>query len=395
MKTRKTQIFLLIIALFFPAIVLAQTADEIIAKHLAAHGDLKKWKQIESMKITGKFTAFSEQKDFFCIKTKSGVYYSELFLGKNAVIEAFNGKTGWTIDPWQDILYARRLNSAEENVFQQKALFFTPFFDYKEKGGKVEYTGKENIDGEDVYVLKLTKANGKVETWYLNSNTYLEFKCESEWVDFATPVPAQTFFDDFRTVNGLVIPFFIERTFWQRDRILQIENIEFNIKLDEKLLVMPRKEQMNKLEFMEGEWDVSLEVFTRRGTWYQIGKTTSSFEFASKNLLQENINYENYFPYFKRVEYTYNDAGKKYRICVFEDLSSTFEIFEGNFTDSCFTTDNCDISYTAEQAENKSCTQLSICNIEKGSFILEIKSSNDGGKNWNPREKYTYTRKIK
>ena len=70
-------------------LITAQTVEEIIDKHIKAHGGIEKWEKVESMKITGKFTAFSIEDDFLAIKTKDGHYYSELSLGDKRVVEAF------------------------------------------------------------------------------------------------------------------------------------------------------------------------------------------------------------------------------------------------------------------------------------------------------------------
>ena len=134
MKLRINQLVCFIIFLGFPSIVFSQNVDEIIAQHISAHGGVEKWNGVEALKITGKFTAFSLEKDYTCYKTKSGFYYGDFNLGVENVIESFDGKKGWTIDPWQEMDYARNLNSGEVNVFLQKAEFFTPFFNYKEKG---------------------------------------------------------------------------------------------------------------------------------------------------------------------------------------------------------------------------------------------------------------------
>ena len=133
MKFIRYQIFVIVAFLCMSTVLNAQDIDKIISKHLAAHGDIQKWEAIKSMEITGRFTAFSEEEDFYAIKTSDGCYYSELHLDKFKVIEAFNGKDGWTIDPWQEILFPRELNKEEVNVFYQKAEFFTPFYKYKEK----------------------------------------------------------------------------------------------------------------------------------------------------------------------------------------------------------------------------------------------------------------------
>ncbi len=116
MMNKKTIIILSAILLWIPAKLFANDVDKIIAKHLAAHGDIKKWETVNTMKITGKFSAFSEEKDFICVKTKDGCYYSDLYLGQHKVKEAYNGKKGWTIDPWMDLGFARKVNPSEEMV---------------------------------------------------------------------------------------------------------------------------------------------------------------------------------------------------------------------------------------------------------------------------------------
>jgi hypothetical protein len=392
MKRRLYSKAFLLFLFCFPALAFSQEVDEIIAKHIEAHGGLAKWNEINALKISGTFTGFSLEKDFSCYKMKSGFYYADLYLGEINVIEGFNGKEGWTIDPWQEMDYARKLNSEEVNVFLQKAEFFTPFYNYKEKGHKVVLKGKETIEGLEVFVLELTRDNNKVETWYLNAETYLEYICKSDWVDFARNAPAETFFDDFREVDGLVLPFFIERTFWQRDRILQIENIEINPEVDMAIFEMPRREEMKMLEFMEGEWEVQIEVWTRRGSWYNLGNTHSSIDFASINLLQENITYERIFSITKQLNYTYNEQSKNYRISVFNDLNSNLRIFEGTFNDTSFVYNDVNIHYANTTDDESIHIQYEILKNEDGGFSIIRSQSTDKGESWSPSDRFIYSR---
>ena len=385
MNKKIYQLVLACLALCLSNLILAENVDVIIAKHIEAHGGLEKWNKVETMKVTGNFTAFSIEKDFMSLKTKSGEYYADLHMGKHQVIEAFDGKKGWTIDPWQEINYARRINSGEENVFAQKAEFTTPFFNYKERGHQVEFIGEEKLEGLDVFVLKLTRSNGKSEKWYLDAKTYLEYKYESSWVDFATELPSETFFDDFRTVDGLVIPFFVERTFWQRDRVMQIDNIEINSAFDKQLLEMPKREEIKRLNFLKGVWDVKMEAWTRRKTWRNTGETVSNINFTATNILQEKINIERTFPINITMSYTYNEASGKYRISILDDLSSTFEVFEGDFTETSFIFDN-----SLEKKENY--TQFTLSEISDEGFVLKREISRDKGESWQPQDQFTYTR---
>ena len=392
MKLKVNQIVCLYILLGLPFIAASQKVDEIIEKHIAAHGGVDKWNKVNSLKITGTFTAFSIEKDYMCYKTKSGSYYGDFSLGEFNVVESFDGKSGWTIDPWQEITYARNINSDEANVFMQKAEFFTPFFNYKSKGYSVEDIGKDTIDGIELFVLKLTKTNGKVETWYLNSKTYLEYCCKSDWVDFASAVPSEVFFDDFRNVDGLIIPFFSDRTFWQRDRILQIEKIEINPEIDPDIYIMPRRNEIKKLDFLIGKWNVKVEVWTRRGTWYELGSTTSDISFESTNLIQEKISYDRTFNISKVINYTFNESGNNYRISVFNDFSSEIDIYTGNFADSLFVFDDTKISFLDNANQNQENIQYNISNINNDGFVVEIKKSSDKGVTWNPGDRFTYTR---
>jgi hypothetical protein len=382
-------------AVFFfmciPLLLSSQTVDEIIARHIEAHGGTENWDRVEALELRGNFTGFSIEKPFFAIKTRSGRYYADLYLGEVRVLEAFDGQEGWTIDPWQDIFHARKLNTAEQNVFRQKATFFTPFYHYKEQGSTVEYTGLETIDGMEMLTLKLTRPDGRFETWYLDPDTYLEYLCVSEWVDFAWPSRAEAYFDDFREVEGLILPFYTDRTFGQRNRVLQLEEVSVNPAVENRLFEMPQKAELEALAFLEGQWEVSLEVMTRRGTWYPIGNTRSVIRYTSPLLLEETIQYERIFPITRTLQIGYHDASKKYRVSVFDDLTGSLEPFEGVLTDSTFVFDNTGMAFAG--LESQSYNRVEIKKSEEGGFIMTILTSGDEGKNWNPTDRFSYRRK--
>lgn len=389
----KKHLILLLLSLGFTTLMSAQSVDEIIAKHIEAHGGAEKWDAISSMTISGNFTSFSQEHDFFAVKSNKGEYYSTLNIGQHKVVEAFDGIKGWTDDPWFEVPFPRALNNIEINAFKQKAEFFTPFYKYKEKGHSVEYIGEENVDGVDTYVIKLTRHNGMLETWYLDKNTYLEFKSVSQWTDFAMPSSAESYFEDFRTVNGLVIPFYIERMFRQRDRILIIENIVFNSFENKEILEMPKSKQMNELAFLVGDWDVKIEKMNRSNTLYTLDNTVSNFSFEKDNLLKQSLSFNDYFVQSMILNYSYHNQKEKYLLTMFNEFSSTTEVFEGKFMDGVFNFDNTNISYGESEADDASASQISLSEITKNSFVMEIKSSTDQGKTWDLAYKMTYSRK--
>lgn len=381
-----------IIFSFSSLLIFGQNIETIISKHIEAHGGIENWKAISSMKITGKFTSFSETKDFQTIIAKPNLFYSEFGLGMYNVKEGMIGETSWTNNPWFDLNFARKTNSVEHNVILQKAEFSTPLFHYNEPGYKFEYKGKEELEGIEVFNIELTRPNGEVETWYLNSKTYLEHMSKSTWSDFANPTPQETFYSEFTKVGNVVIPFYIERVFSIRLRVTEIENVEFNIDIDKKLFNIPMSDEMHKLSFMEGDWNVKIDVLGRNG-WSTADSTSSTIKYMDNfNILQENISYVRYFPISIINNWTYNSDSKKYRISTFNDFYSNMDIIEGSFFSDSIVYDNVNISFDSTD-NSKRYRRGIVKDIKKDSFNVEVASSQDKGASWIVVQKLFYTRK--
>lgn len=376
----------------FSGAVYSQTVDEIIEKHINAHGGLKNWQKIENMKISGHFTSFSERKPFTEIKARGGKYYSHFWLGQHPVNEGSDGNFSWTDDPWFELPYPRKASPVEESVILQKSDFCTPLFNYKENGSTVKLEGKELKEGTEVFKISLTRKNGQTETWFLDTKTYLEYMAITEWSDFATPVMQEAFFDDFRTVGGVVLPFFNERVFDSRITSTEIEEIELNVSLEPGVFNLPLSEPMKKLSFLKGEWGVSFEALGRGGNWSHVDSTHSVFQFLeNKNILQENISYIRYLPLEKMTTWTFNNDRKNYLMTVFNDIYSSTDVYQGDFQGDSLVMDNTAISFTKD--ENPSFTRYIYSQISPDGFVLEISQSKDKGVTWKSSQRFTYFRK--
>lgn len=366
----------------------AQTAESIIEKHIEAHGGIENWNAIENMKITGQFTSFSLTKDFTTILSRPNSLYSEFYMGVHKVIIGYNGEMGWTLDPWFEIPYPRSVNAVEENVMIQKAEFATTLFHYKEKDYKAEYKGKMSLEGEDVLHIELTKPNGQIDTWYLNSETYLEYISKTTWSDFGGPTEQESFYSDFRKVGNITIPFIVEREFATRIREISIEKVEFNLKLDKEIFEVPKSEAIKQLKVLEGEWNVKVDVLGRRG-WQTADNTSSSIQYLKNfNLLQEEMTYSNGFPVAVINSWTFDAELNKYRISSFNSFDSKMNILEGAFKDGT-------IVYLSSNTgeEQKSIKKYIIKDISEKAFNIEVSVSNDNAQNWKLIEKFYYTRK--
>ena len=395
MKKMYIQLLLPALLVLAAGTATSQNAEEIVARHIAAHGGYENWTGIESMKITGNFTSFSEVKPYTEFKARGGKFYSDHHKGQFRVLEGCNGTTYWVDDPWFELGFPHVANGAEEYVIRQKAEFCTPFLNYREKGYEVAYEGVEETEGVDCHKLALTRPDGKTETWYLDTSTFLEVSSVSRWADFAGPVMQQVFYDDFREVGGIVLPFYTERVFSIRHRVVEIENVEINPDFDHEIFELPLSPEMQKLKFMEGSWKVALETMGRSGSLQLSDSTTSEIHFVeSKNLLRENIGYTSYFPIERIVEWSYNSETGSYLMTTFNSFYSSMTVFTGTANADTISFRKVQLPSPGEETPESQQTEAkyTITRPEENRMVIEFAQSRDGGENWGIAQRFTYTR---
>jgi len=163
--------FLLLSASFS---VFSQTADEIINKHIEAIGGADAWKKVNSFKMEG------------VVKIMGGAEASvsqTILHGKgNRQDISFNGMggyffvtptNGWTYMPFQgqqapEAMTAEAVAESQADLDAQGNLI-----DYAAKGHSVEYIGKDDVEGTEVYKLKVNLKSGKSETMFFDTKSYL------------------------------------------------------------------------------------------------------------------------------------------------------------------------------------------------------------------------------
>ena len=100
---------------------------------------------------------------------------------------------------WSGIRNSELLRRAEAD-------FDGPTFDYKAKGNKVEFAGKEDVQGSPAYKLHVTTKDGKELNVYLDAETYLAIKVDAARNVQGQDLETETTIGDYKTVDGLVFP---------------------------------------------------------------------------------------------------------------------------------------------------------------------------------------------
>jgi hypothetical protein len=198
-----------LILLFLSAVALAQTADELVAKNIAAKGGLDKIKAIKTLRAVGRF---QDPSGFTADVTEvwSGPdRIRETFsLQGMSQIQAYDGATGWQINPFNGRKDPELLGEDDlRGVVEDAAFIADPLVDAAEKGNKVEYLGHTTVDGDDAYRLKVTLKNGDIFYYYLDPDTYLEFRTERQQFIRGSVHEQVTELGSYKLVAGRYLPF--------------------------------------------------------------------------------------------------------------------------------------------------------------------------------------------
>jgi len=207
----KRVIALLITVAFWTSLPLpGQTVEEIIAKSIDARGGIRKIKSVQSQRLSGHISLGDAQGTILIEKKRPGKLREEITLKEKTLIRATNGKTGWMINPFSGGKDPEPLSADDFRLMTQQADFDRPLVDYKTKGNQVELVGREKLDDKEVYKLKVTLKDGQIRYDYVGVASSLELKWEGRVVRNGSDFPAESFFRDYRSVDGLIYPFVIE-----------------------------------------------------------------------------------------------------------------------------------------------------------------------------------------
>src|ERR1700730_1468621 len=247
MIVRKTLASLLL-AGFAGAALSAQTADELVEKHIQAKGGRDKIKSVKTLRFTAKMTMGQgmEAPVIMELVPPEHKLRMEFTLQGMTGVQGYDGTTGWAVMPFlgktdPEQMTGDDLKQAKENA----DLVEGPLFNYKDKGNKVEYLGKGDLEGTPVQKLKLTEKDGDVTTIYFDADSYLELKNETTRTIRGQATDLETTFGNYKQVEGLTMPFAIETKpkGAPASQVITIEKMEVNTTIPASRFDMPKVEK--------------------------------------------------------------------------------------------------------------------------------------------------------
>jgi outer membrane lipoprotein-sorting protein len=188
----------------------AQTAESIIAKHIALIGGEKALKKVTTITMTGEYDYGGQVFPFTSYSKAPDLYKFVVPLNDKYYAQAFDGKNGWKIDAFKNETQPKTLsgNSARAMANEADVELESPFINYKSKGHQAVLEGKDSVKGKACFKIKFTRKNGTLETYYFDTtSSELLRKDAISKNEEMQGAAMTTIYSDYKTVDGLRFPF--------------------------------------------------------------------------------------------------------------------------------------------------------------------------------------------
>jgi outer membrane lipoprotein-sorting protein len=222
MKTHVLRLLaLLLLVQPLTGLVQAQTADDVVEKHLAALGGRDALSKLTSRKATGTVSVTNPNGlipgsiEIYAKAPNKTRAYMKLDLsafgaGEIIIEQRFDGTTGYALNSMTGDaeITGAQLENMRNNQFPSALLH------YKEAGTTVEILPKEKVGDRDAIVLRVTPKTGSPLRMYLDAGTYLPIQtiAKINVPQAGGDIDQTSEYSDYRVVDGVKVPFQVVNT---------------------------------------------------------------------------------------------------------------------------------------------------------------------------------------
>ena len=221
----KTIILLGLLILFLVSVQFAsgQTVDDVIDKYITARGGKEKLKSIKSIYMEGSREMMGAEVTVKITKEQDKLSRTEFEMAGSTGYFLVTDKEAWTLIPMRSPTPNKMPDDALPGM-QTETDITGPLVDYVAKGHKTELIGKDTVNGNLAYKIKLTTKAGKEINYWIDATSYLLVQSSAKGSGMfgggrrpanggaagGEPAEVITLYKDYKDVGGVQFPHTIE-----------------------------------------------------------------------------------------------------------------------------------------------------------------------------------------
>ncbi len=222
----------------------AQTADEIMERHITAIGGVDNWNKIKTLKMVGGLSQGGMDISITQTIAMGKAARTDISVMGMSGFQIVTTNEGWMYMPFMG---AAKLDTMKPDMVKamQKQLDVKgiQMLDYKTNGTKTEYTGKDTINKAACYKVKFTDKEGNESVSYFECATYYLVRSESKIKQNDQEQEVAVQYDNYKKLDeGIVMPMSVTA---QGAEII-FKSIDVNKPVDDAIFIPTVPREKNK-----------------------------------------------------------------------------------------------------------------------------------------------------
>lgn len=213
------------------------SADAVIAKHMQAIGGRDALLNLTSRVASGVLEQDGLPEIRFELVAKApDKFYFRLSLPDNGeVIQAYDGVTAWDGAPETGV----RVLAGSARAHRIRNATFQRELRMQELYTSLKTVGRDRIGALEVYVVEGTVKEGPPERLYFAADNGLLLRRDTKFDSDGQPVEFSTYYEDYRAVDGVLLPYALRRAGPDGTFTLRFRDIRHNLPVDDTLFSKP------------------------------------------------------------------------------------------------------------------------------------------------------------